>query len=82
MQQFDPKAPRLKLILGKYPVTSVRRRPIGPGWDVTIRFHEVSFTMSITFETIDVRPNDLVTIYTEIPYGGLIDAHALPPPIE
>jgi hypothetical protein len=78
LEQLPRNTRRLKLALGRYPVMEVSKRPVG--YDVRVKFHEVSFTMSIPFDHIDVRPNDFVTLYTEIPFKEPVDANALPTP--
>lgn len=80
MMQLDPRAPRIKLSMGKYPVTDVSRLPFGPGCRVTIRVEVVSIIMDVPFDIVDYRVGDLVTLYTDAPLKGPSDALALPSP--
>jgi hypothetical protein len=81
MEIIDPSVPRAKLILGKFPVMEVHQW--GTGFCIRVKFGEVSFTAYTSVGTLDVRPGDFLTLYTEIPLKKEFqDAPAFPPPVQ
>ena len=67
---------RLRLLLGKFRIKKIERGLTG--FRATIDLGQgVSMIMDCPISA-DVRLNDILTFYTEVPY----DAHTVPPPVQ
>ena len=66
---------RVRMILGKFRVAHIEKGTIGMRITIDLG-NSVTMIADCPF-TADVRINDLLTFYTEVPY----DAHTQPPPV-
>jgi hypothetical protein len=57
--------PRLKLVLGKYPIVRVEAPILGIK-QFAIRVNEITIVINATHDA-DVREGDLISLYTEVP---------------
>lgn len=74
--EIDPKALRLRLILGKFQVVDIQKGLTGLVMFIQLA-GGVKMKVDMPFRA-DVRVGDLLTFYTEV----LADADAEPPPIQ
>jgi hypothetical protein len=81
MEILDKDVIRVKLIFGQFPVMEVHEWTTG--YEIKVQFGPTTFTAFCSLGIIDIRPGDLMTLYTEVPLKkGLQNAPALPPPIQ
>jgi hypothetical protein len=71
---------RLRLVLGKFPVVSVTKNPHLPGFTIKVKMDNVTMMFALPTDRADIRPNDLLTLYTEVLLKESADANSLPPP--
>ena len=67
---------RLRLVLGKFRVTSVSKALIG--YVAKIQLGPASMEITIPYDSADIRSGDLITLYTEVPSN----APTLPTPVQ
>lgn len=73
-----PESLRLRCILGKFRCIDISPRPIGTR--ATIDLGGRTMKIDIPYEFADLRPGDLLTLYTEIPAKEHVGALPQPTP--
>lgn len=66
MEPISAERVRLKLLLGKFPVTKIDKDPLGPGFIFVLALpNSINMTVTVPAQA-DVREGDLLSVYTEV----------------